>query len=96
MIEGTAPELEVPPKVLLSDDLVFGQLFCSAFEENLPLKEQISSVGDAQRLIDIVVGDKYPDVLMSKLSDDRLDVLDSDGVYSREGLIKHDELRVDS
>ena len=42
-----------------------------------------------------MVGDNHTDIFIFQFSDDELDVLDGDRVYSRERFVQKDELRVD-
>lgn len=94
-VEFLAVEDEVASEIFFADRRVFGQFFGSALEEDLAFEQQVGSVGDAQRLLGVMVGDQDADVLFFKMIDNRLDVLDGDRVDSGKGFVEHDELRVD-
>ena len=94
-IELLATEYEAATEVFLAYNGIVGQLLRCALEENFALKQQISAVGDAQRLGGIVVGDEDAYVLFLELIYDILYILDSDGVDTGKRLVEHDKLGVD-
>ena len=63
-------------------------------EENLALEEEVSAVGDLQCLVHIVVGDEDADVFVLESPDDILNLLNGNRVNSGEGLVEHDEPRL--
>ena len=75
--------------------LVGSQLLGRARHEHLTVEEQVGTVGDAQRLMHVVVGDEHADVFALQLEDDALDVLHGDGVDTGERLVQEDEVGVD-
>lgn len=88
-------EHETVGEVLLLDDLVVGQFLWCALEEDAALKQHVGAVCDAERVLDVVVGDEDADVAKLQSPNDALDVLHGYGVHAREGLVEHDKLRVD-
>ena len=55
--EFLAVEDEVAAEVFFADDGVLGKFFGCALEEDFALKEEVGSVGDAECLLCVVVGD---------------------------------------
>ena len=93
--EILAPQDEAVAQVLLAHHLVLRQLLGRALEEDFPLEQEVGAVGDAERLLHVVVGDEDADVLVLQFPDDLLDVLHGDGVDAGKGFVQHDELGVD-
>ena len=65
-------------------------------EENLSFKEQIGAVGNAQRLLHIMVRNQDTDVFLLQVPHNFLDILHRDGIDTGERLVEHDKLRVNS
>ena len=59
------------------------------------LKEQIGSLGDAERFFNVVVGDKNAYVAVLEFPHNILYVLHGNGVNTGKGFIEHNKLRVD-
>ena len=94
-LEVLLAQHEAVGKILLAHHLVLGQFLGRALEEDAPLEEQVCTVGDTERVLNVVVGyqDAYVAVLQAPYN--VLDVLDGDGVYAGERLVEHYELGVD-
>ena len=45
-------------EVFVAHNLVLGEFLGRSLEEYLPFEQQVCSVGDAERFLDVVVGDK--------------------------------------
>ena len=58
-----AAEDEVVAEVLVADGGVLGQFLAGALEKDFAFEQQVSPVGDAQRLRGIVVGNEDADIL---------------------------------
>ena len=95
-VEFLAVENEAATEVFFADHGVLGQLFGSALEKDFPFKEKVGAVGDAERLLSVVVGDKDTDIFLFQTIDYLLDILNGNRVYSGKRLIKHDKLGIDS
>ena len=87
-------EFEVATEVVLADDGVSSQFFRCSVEEDFSLKEEVSSVGNHECLVHVMVGDEDADVLGLESPNDVLNLLHSDGVYTGERLVEHDEFRL--
>ena len=61
-LEVLLAQHECRAKILLAHDAVLSQFLRLALEEDASLEEQIGAVGDGQRLLHVVVGDKDADV----------------------------------
>ena len=70
--EILAPQDEAVAQVLLAHHLVLRQLLGRALEEDFPLEQEVGAVGDAERLLHVVVGDEDADVLVLQFPDDLL------------------------
>ena len=79
----------------LADHRVGSQLLGRTRLEDFTLEQQVGTVGDGQRFIDVVVGDDDADILVLQRSDDALDVFDSDRIDACERFVEQDEGRVD-
>ena len=88
-------ENEVGAEVFLSDDGVGGEFLGHTLKEYSSFEEEVGTVGDIERLVDVMVGDEDADVAVFELPDDVLDVFHGDGVDAGEGLVEHDELGLD-
>ena len=64
-------------------------------KQDAALEQQVCTVGDTQSVLDVVVGDEDAYVLVLQLPNDKLDVFDGNRVDAGEGLVEHDELRLD-
>lgn len=91
----TAPQFEVLSQIDLADHRVGSQLLGRTRLEDFTLEQQVGTVGDGQRFIDVVVGDDDADILVLQRSDDALDVFDSDRIDACERFVEQDEGRVD-
>ena len=88
-------QLKVLAEIYLTYQLILGQLLgCTGFE-NLTLVEEIGAVGDGQRLVNVVVGDDYTDILILQRRNDTLNILYGDRVNAGEWLVEKYERRVD-
>ena len=95
LFEALAAEHEVAAQIFLAHNWVLGKLLARALEQNLAFEEQVGTVGNAQCLGGVVVGDQDSYVLVFEAVDYALDVFHSDGVYSSKGFVEHDESWVD-
>ena len=86
---------EASRQVLVEHDRVDTELLRRAVEEYLPLEEQVGTVGDAERLLNVVVCNEHAYVPLFQFPDDVLNVFHSNGIDTGKGLVEHDELRVD-
>lgn len=86
---------EIASEVFLSYDAVFCQLWRCAFEEDSSFKKQVCAVGDAKRLLHVMVGDEDSDVSVFQLPYHILDILNRYRVNTCKRFVKHDEFRVD-
>ena len=87
---------EIMPEINLADMLVGCQLLGRARHEHLAVEKQVGTVGDAQGLMHVMVGDEHPDVFSFKLENDALDVLNGDGIDTCKRLVQKNEIGVDS
>ena len=88
-------EFESICEVAVAHVLVGSQLLGRTMEEDSTFEEQVGSVGDAEGFLDVMVGDEDADVSVLEFPDNVLNVLDRNGVNTREGFVEHDELGVD-
>ena len=93
-LHGGAAELEVAAQVFLAHVGVVGHLFGGAVVEHTAFVEEVGAVGDAEGLVDVVVGDEDADVAVLEVCDDVLDVLHGYGVDAGEGFVEEEELGV--
>ena len=61
-LEVLLAQYECRAKILLAHDAVLCQFLRLALEEDASLEKQIGAIGDGQRLLHVVVGDKDADV----------------------------------
>ena len=88
-------ELEVLSQVDFADLFVVGKVFGGTGLQHPTLEKQVGAVRDAERLVNVVVGDDDADVLVLQRADNALDILHGNGVHTGEGLVEQDEFRVD-
>ena len=87
----TAPQFEMLSQIDLAHHRVGSQLLGRTRLEDFTLEQQVGTVGDGQRFIDVVVGDDDADILVLQRSDDALDVFDSDRIDACERFVEQDE-----
>ena len=68
----------------------------SSCTENLPLRNDIRPVGNAERLSDVMVGNEDADSTRFQIENDLLQLEDGNRVNAAEGLIEQDELGLDT
>ena len=95
LLEYLFAELEGAAKIFLAHHRILGKNLGRSLEEDASLEEKVGAVGDAQRLLHIVVGDKNTDVLVLEFPHYILNILYGNRVDTREGLVEHDEFGVD-
>ena len=88
-------QYEVAAEVLGAHDVVGGELLGRSLEEDASFEQQVCPVGYRQRFLNVMICDENPDVLVFQTPHDALDVFDGNRVDASEGLVEHDELRVD-
>src|SRR6266478_1004010 len=57
-------------------------------------EHDVGAIHDVERLLDVVVGDQDADAAVAEPGDDRLDVVNGDGVNAGERLVEQQELRL--
>ena len=75
-------------QINLSRLLITHQILGWAIHQKLPLVHDVSMINDAECFSYVVIGDQDSDVPLGKLSDDGLDIRNSDGVHSSKGFIQ--------
>ncbi len=61
--------------------------------QNLTIVDDVGPVDKAQCLADVVIRDQDPDATVGQVTDQLLDIADSDGIDAGERLIKENERR---
>src|SRR6266550_3842561 len=76
------------------DAVVEDQLADRARDLDAPFEHDVGAVHDVERLLDVVIGDQHADAAVTQSGDDRLDVVDGDGIDAGERLVQQQELRL--
>ena len=87
-------QYETITQVLLTHNLIRSQLFGLPLEKNSSLKQKISSIGNGQSLLHIVVGNQNTDIAILQLPHDMLNIFYRYRVDTRKRFIQHYELRI--
>ncbi len=94
LLEIFLTQNEVASEIFLANNLVGSEFLRITLEKYPPLEEQIGTVGDAQSLVHVVVGNEYANVAVLQLPDNLLNVADGNGVDTGKRLVEHDKLRI--
>ena len=86
--------LEAVAKVEFAGAGVVEEFFGRAAGLDAAVADDVGSVGDAEGVVDVVVGEQDADAGVAQVEDDGLDFADGNGVHAAEGLVQHDEARL--
>ena len=92
-VELVLAEHELIGEIVLAYNRVGSQLLWCALKEYATLKEEVSTVGDGESLLHVVVGDENTDVSILQMPHNLLNLFHGNRVNTSEGLVEHDELR---
>ena len=89
-----ATKHETVTQILFTHNLILGQLFGRTLEQNLSFKQQISTIGNTQRLLHIVVSNQNADIPILQLPHNLLNILHCNRVYTGKRLVQHNKFGV--
>lgn len=92
-VESFAAEFEVASQILFPHDFVRSQLFGRALIQHFALEKEVGAIRDAERFVDVVVGDEDADVFVLEFGHNGLNVLYGDRIDTGKGFVQHDEAR---
>src|SRR4051812_46866878 len=75
---------------------IVAQLLRRTGAEDAPFIDDVSAVGNRQRLAHVVIGDQHADAARLQVENDLLQIEHRDGIDTAEGLVEQDEVRLDA
>ena len=86
-----ASELELLSEIHFSNVLIFQNILRRACRDQNSVTQYISVTADAERFSDIMVSDQDPDIALTQMPDDTLDIQHRDWIDARKGFVEQDE-----